>query len=645
MKGLAAVARREFSEHRLVLGAALASGVLAAVVPFFQSRGGTTAREMREVGASFVSISFAAGLALALGFSMIAGPLASRRLGFYFARPLSAGQVWGGKFAGGALLVISAGIAGAAPGLLLAGARTSVETRILLAASLCFCVVVLLPLAHALGIAVRSRSRWLALDFASLALALLLATVAARLLIRHLAIGALNRGLATFAVAVVVGLVAAGFASVSLGRTDGERSHRALSLVLWSVVGSAAALFLGYALWTISPRITQLLRVDGAIPAPRTSWIYTAGHTRGRDDLDAEFLFDTATRRAVRIRNRSAVPLFSRDGRVAVWCEPRYAARGLSLFSRPWGAIQGEGCEVLRLDLTNPGSAPDSARISFTGVPWSLALSPDGARLAVAGSEQGGRAVSVYELSSGRMLGAAPLPPKNHVSLVFAGPDRLRVYVDAGTYHRESTLQALEFDWNLRRIGETGVTPPVSEFRLLRVSPDGSRLLLVSGKRIVLADAVRLTELALLSSGPRWSRNAVFLDDGRIALAEGDPAGTRVRVFSPDGAEQKTITIGAPGRLSLGVEVRPGAIVVARRAERDSVDNSESLIVDLDSGALRSLGGHLTPAATTMWWMSDPSARLAAGDPGATLFIDQLTGALVRVNPQTAERRVLLPGS
>ncbi len=322
MKGFIAVARREFDEHRMVLWAAIAGGVLAALVPAFQ----TKAREVREIAALFVGISFAAGLALTLGLSTIAGPLAHRRLGFYFARPLSAAAIAWGKLAGVAALVLAAEALGSVPGIAANGLRASREALVMLFAGLVFSLLVLLPLAQAVGIAVRSRSRWLGLDFAGVTTLVIAAVLGSRLLVRELALTPLNVGLATLMVLVVVALFLAGFAAIRRGRTDLEIAHRSLSIILWSIALPGSGLLLAYSIWTTSPRLGELTAVYSASPAPRNDLVDIVGSARWRGPNQTRFLMRLSTGRARRLPSGASDLLFSSDGRRAVSVEARYVA-------------------------------------------------------------------------------------------------------------------------------------------------------------------------------------------------------------------------------------------------------------------------------------------------------------------------------
>ena len=60
-------------------------------------------------------------LAMALGGSVIARDLGERRLGFYFARPISGGAIWAGKLAAAAVLAVGAGVLVLLPASLFSG--------------------------------------------------------------------------------------------------------------------------------------------------------------------------------------------------------------------------------------------------------------------------------------------------------------------------------------------------------------------------------------------------------------------------------------------------------------------------------------------------------------------------------------------
>ncbi len=156
----------------------------------------------------------------------------------------------------------------------------------------------------------------------------------------------------------------------------------------------------------------------------------------------------------------------------------------------------------------------------------------------------------------------------------------------------------------------------------------------------MLVDGATASEMAVLSGGPGFSRNAIFLSDGRIAVGEGGETGTRVRVFSPSGVEQNVVSTGPAAYLALGAEFQPGKLIVSRR-EGNSWRDQEVLVVDLDSRRVHAFGRHVVSAAAS-WWRNDLAARVAPGSPGSTLFLDS-AGRLLDIDPETGERRVLLP--
>ena len=98
MTGFLAIARREVREHRVVLVAAAIASLGALAVPLFAV--GTPAAQARAVTAFLGALAFATGIAIGLGATTLSPGMASRRIGFDFARPLSGSAIWFGRLAG-----------------------------------------------------------------------------------------------------------------------------------------------------------------------------------------------------------------------------------------------------------------------------------------------------------------------------------------------------------------------------------------------------------------------------------------------------------------------------------------------------------------------------------------------------------------
>ena len=265
MTGFFEIARREARQHRVVLAAAAVASVGALAAPLF--RDGASAALSRAVTAFLGAIIFAAGIAIGLGATTLAPGMATRRVGFDFARPLSPFAIWWGRLAGamllgaGAALVlwIPAAIVGARPPWndLWAAPEPPAAWPLLALAGF----AVLFAIAHCASLALRSRSGLLALDAALAVLCTYLVWTAFSRLPVYRAEATSQRLAVGLAVAAGFACLAAGYASVVRGRTDARTGHRALSAVLWTVTGVAV---------TMSMAVPIVTRVPGAMLCRRT---------------------------------------------------------------------------------------------------------------------------------------------------------------------------------------------------------------------------------------------------------------------------------------------------------------------------------------------------------------------------------------
>ena len=355
MGGVLAVAARELKEKWTVLVAALVAGLVALLVPLFSSLGRRDVRDARELAALVFAAAFAFGIAMVVGAGMITSELAERRHGFFFARPLSAGAIWGGKLLACWLLAVGSGLtvllpaAAASRGIHLAGSLSpfgdpagtfGIAAGVILGFAL---------FAHAVTLMVRSHAPWLlALDAVLAVTVVMIVALALRALFIAYALEDLRRATAAGAVVALVAPLAAGFAQVSLGRTDIRRGHRVLSATLWGILGVAALLLAGYARWVQAAGVSDLTRLDGMALAPKGEWVFVTGRARGRGDYEPSFLVDTSSGRTVTLGVAGQWWLggrFSNNGTRAIWLSPSV---GFSEITR----------DVVTLDLTDPSSGP-----------------------------------------------------------------------------------------------------------------------------------------------------------------------------------------------------------------------------------------------------------------------------------------------
>jgi hypothetical protein len=285
--------------------------------------------------------------------------------------------------------------------------------------------------------------------------------------------------------------------------------------------------------------------------------------------------------------------------------------------------------------------------------PRTWAVSGDGTRIAIATAGGGARnLVSVHELSTGRLVASAAMPPQIRLRVSFPTPEDLRLYAEessepGATGQVGRRIGIYDFSIASKELTRVGQTEALPEWTVLRRSPDGSRFLVIDprGRRTTLYEDPSGRRLAVLSSGEAGGRNTVFLADGRIASAEANATGTRVRVFSREGDDQRAIPIhaGPHWRAGLGGEVSAGKLVVLSRPEGSGAKESEIFLVDTMSGESRTVARRLFPVASLSSWMQDdPESWPAAGSEATKLFYEG--DSLIHFDPLTGERRIILAG-
>jgi hypothetical protein len=612
MRGFAAVLGRELFERRLLALVALFLGLAAVALPLLPGfrPGGVPVADVQGGMAFGFALLLTLLMALFLGGSIIASDLAERRLGFYFSRPLPGWAVWAGKMAAALVLMFGSGLIVLIPAVLMGGNLSldgiwgvggvlSVSGPALFlawGAALLF----LLFGTHAASIVVRSRSSWAVLDLVVLGLiAGLFWTMVRRMVLEgvllQLSLGSWGSRLGIvawmemgFFAAALLSLVAASALQVTRGRTDLRRGHRVLSASLWGMSGLAALLFAGLTFWVLAASPEDLRGVRRVSAAPTGSWIAFSGPAAGRPGYSPSFLYDVSSGRSVRARfglisydlGESSV-LFSKDGRRAVWVE----FDGIP-FRSP--------VVVFRLDLDRPGTRPVRTSISFPRPPSSLALSPDGRRLA-AHHEQS--RITVDDVDSGRLLASVPYGSLRPW-LAFAGGDRLRIYDlpfyqwygDVGISYGSSTNRGIaELDLAAvpPRVQPTGRIPGERAILGWALAPGGDRAILRTREALQLCDARTGEPLAQLADG---KSHGAFLADGRIAVTSIKPA-VELRVFSPDGrSELRRLRFGGIRNLEVVDQPAPALVRVAGLRIGAPRPSWEAWLVDLETGGIKSLG-------------------------------------------------------
>jgi hypothetical protein len=602
MRGFLAVFEREVAERRLLAVAALAFGLIAVAVPLVPGlhKGGLTPSDVRGGVALGFALLLSTLTAVFLGGSVLVSDLLERRMGFYFARPLSGWALWLGKTAAALVLIFGAGLLVLLPALLLgsnfdAGGlggfngvgqlMSGAETFTVWA----FGLLLVFFATNALILMVRSRSPWVALDVAALVLVVAMVWLARnRLLMAGVGIGSKNWWAGSLDVFTWLGnalvlatlgaFVAAGAGQVVRGRTDVRRAHRAVSSILWGTLIVVGIAFQALTLWWVRVSPSDLMGVTQIAAVPEgSSWIAFAGPAAHRPGYSPAFFYDVASGRSIPANMGPFSPWWgmpvriSADGRWAVW--PVFQG------------ISSQSPAVFhRLDLKSPGAEPQPTRISFLGLPEGFALSPDGRRIAIATR----RRLTVEDLDTGRLLASAAYEGELWFSrLTFAGPDRVRLYQSRENWHpddvRSTRFDIFELDLKTGKLERTGAISGVRGLTGWSLSRDGGRALLRNRRQLQLLDARTGELLADFGEGAFAS----FLDGGRIALVS--PG--ELRILARDGVQElrrfhfqgvrTVVPVDQPGRDSLRV-------VTSRSGEPK--DSWDVRVLDLRTGAVRSLG-------------------------------------------------------
>jgi hypothetical protein len=649
VRGALAVAFREMREKRLVLWAALIFGMLPVAVRWLPALLPATAASdswRNSLGfllAVMVVFQFPAAVALGLGSSVIARDIGERRLGFYFARPLSGAAIWGGKMLGAFALLLGAILLAGLPIHFLANpfepSGRPAELRWEPLVGMLLLWMLLLSAGAAAAGALRSRSGLLILDIVGLPI-----VVAAFFWVgmRMIDAGATR---VVFSLAtppraplllwpVILVLLAASAAQVVFGRVDPRRGHLALSTVTLVGLLACVAGFALYGRWVTSATPEDLR--NGFVAAPASGeWVVLNGGTRRTDppELYAPgFLVNATTGQYTRmggIAFAGSGAMWSPDGRRVLW--PAERSRSIELLSARVGAPDSSIVDVgtegtAHLTLANrPGTLfYEVERGEVLQQP--LAVSSDG-RLLVGARD----ALRLIEIDTQREIAHVP---GRAVAATFlpGGSVRLLAVERRGTV---SDWQVFDWDGRSDRV-ETRATFPTEAASHVRFSPDGDRFLVTERRRLSLYVLATNRLVTLIDGWNALNHASGLLSDGHAFSAEESGPGLRLRLFGPDGATRAGLTM--PGKFPVRFGGEPVAGLLALGVDRwDTASLRETVFVDVATGEVRRRETDLTPAARWGTWLGGP----VPGSGGTRLFWNA-QGALVRLDPLTGERRVLI---
>jgi ABC-type transport system involved in multi-copper enzyme maturation permease subunit len=531
MRHALAIAAREFEEKRFVAYAALAFAILPFVIGVIPGINGKSPNDTIAVSSLIFATGFAVALAVMTGASFVGRDLSDNRMSFYFSRPVASASIWFGKLTAGLLMVVGCFAVIIAPAWLATGSSWKRFSTVDLEKGSILILIIALALflaAHVIGTFARSRSPWIAADFA----AAVVCGVAIRFLVIPLAAGDASVLISELSVwlsiAVVVAIVGGGVWQLERGRTDRRRNHLALSQFLWSTMAVALLIAAGYVAWVVSVKPGDLsidLRSTGSTSGP---FAVITGKAPGRGDYHAGFLLNTDDGSLVRIPSLAVWSvLYTRNGRSAVVPRIEGNVTNVWIYRRGLKEPIDTGLTVEPRGLEDFFVSDDGGRIAT--ISWSNIL-------------------SVYDVAQKRSLASVRLPEARYVFVhaLFESPDVVRLYL-----HTEKAMKIAELDVRARGLRETGsiatsasIYPDASAAHML-VMPE-------RGADVVTLNDARTGALITTLASRTQVKTARFLRDGRIAIVDGPDSATVLHILSAAGVPQRDIPLG-PARSSIFV--------------------------------------------------------------------------------------------
>ena len=620
------IVKQELRERWAGFATALGAGLLVLALHWFPGGMERLAPPDRcTMTALAVGASFTLGFALLSGAGMFSRDLEEGRLGFYLARPLGLGALFFGKLMAGLLLAVGSGFLALLPALLVYRVIGPLDLLRLLGLLLSGALLLIL-LAHALSISLRSRRRWILMELGALLLFAWGSISAALQLERTGAIEACVRLLPALFLGLLLLLAFTGWLQLERGRVDLRIAHRIQAKVLSAGLLLLLLLVQSYKLWVLNPSLGALTRLDAVSPAPGGNWAFVAGPTWGRGNFEASFLLNAEDGRWLRAGSGHDAAGFTPDGKEAWWLD-----RSLN---RP-GTVE---LHRLRLD----GSPqPSGQPLELPQNDWSrMAPSPDGRRLAISGSPT----CAIYDATTGRELWTPSKPIVSGtwhwpgIQMRWTGNGRLRIYAEA-----ESRVQILEVDPATGRSESTGSLEVPKAWPILDQDPLQDHLLLrqgpAQGYALALCEGRSGSVVAqLLPSAEGLSLSGRFLADGSLALVGKEKGQERLWILDASGTERKHLDLDLdPGHhIRILGEAAPGHLLLFRFDSARRLP--QTLDVDLISGRVSLLAEGLWPC----WNGVDRDGPAGPGSPMRRLFTDT-KGNLIELS-LNGQRRILIQG-
>jgi hypothetical protein len=435
--------------------------------------------------------------------------------------------------------------------------------------------------------------------------------------------------------AAAIALATAGLAGTAVGRTDLRRTHGALSVTLWCLLGVLVAGAAAYGNWLRSFDPGDVDRVDVLSVAPDGGWIEVEGRASRRLDVWRRFLISTADERWIALPSSARGWRdigYSADGSTAAMCEPRDSDRDVRTLW--WVNLRAQDPQLQETTIVVSGwSAPS--------------LSPDGSRVAILDAAL----LSVYDLESERLLKVISIPENLREATVFFRDDsRLSLFARHDRVDDEP-VHIAEADLETGKVAELGRVEGVPARSWIAVDADATHLVVVSTNAEDAATHRRLYDARTgeLIREIDLAGSLRFLVDGRIvALSKAENGHELLVAESADGVVRVERDLGVAPGLEIYGEATAGSLVVSRLEDPEDRELGRIMeLIDIETGQKRHMAERLRrgyfgaqivwgPGVTAFWYRNTPEA--------GRLFEDQ-TGAVVRWNPETGDLEHIVGGN
>jgi hypothetical protein len=332
-----------------------------------------------------------------------------------------------------------------------------------------------------------------------------------------------------------------------------------------------------------------------------------------RDDYHHTFIADAKSGKYVRLEAPAWWGThYSPDGNVAGWLQALAPlARGVEL-------------ELYTKRLDQPEAPVVATGLRSYGD--FFAFSPDGSRVVMAKDAT----YSVHDLTANRILASVARPLAGQVfTMFFADPNVVRLYQTPP--NNQNQVDIYELDIRTKTLTKTGAIPTPKPAFGLRVSHDGSRVLLPRSG--ILADGRTGAPVAQLPPTAGFFATG-FLHDGTIVVIKRETAQpSMLHHFAADGTKLREFALPANYVFLVG-ELDAGKLILMSRDKigppSKSARDRKMLVADLASGRIvRTINNISGPAAN---W-TDPRTPQFRGDQ--PLVAENAEGNLVTWNPST----------